>query len=100
MTKWQPGQSGNPGGRPRETAELRELARQYTTEAIQTLVSIMQDKDASPTARCAAANALLDRGFGRATQGLSIETDAASFNVATALDAAITRRERDLARGT
>jgi Family of unknown function (DUF5681) len=35
------GQSGNPGGRPKVVAEVKELARVYTGQAIQTLVSIM-----------------------------------------------------------
>ena len=35
------GQSGNPGGRPKVVAEIKELARAHTGEAIKTLVSIM-----------------------------------------------------------
>ena len=35
------GQSGNPGGRPKVVAEVKELARAHTGEAIETLVSIM-----------------------------------------------------------
>ena len=36
------GQSGNPGGRPKVVAEIKELARAHTGEAIKTLVSIMK----------------------------------------------------------
>ena len=32
---FQKGKSGNPGGRPRVVAEVRELARAHTAEAIQ-----------------------------------------------------------------
>ena len=35
------GQSGNPGGRPKVVAEIKELARAHTGVAIKTLVSIM-----------------------------------------------------------
>ena len=35
------GQIGNPGGRPKVVAEVNELARVHTAEAIQTLVSII-----------------------------------------------------------
>ena len=35
------GQSGNPGGRPKVVAEVKELARAHTGEAVETLVSIM-----------------------------------------------------------
>ncbi len=58
------GLSGNPGGRPKVIAEVRDLARQHTRKAIQTLVTVMQSGE-SDSARVAAANALLDRGFGR-----------------------------------
>ena len=62
------GQSGNPGGRPKVIAELKELAKGHTVEAIQTLVSIMTNPKFAPAARVSAANALLDRGYGRPAQ--------------------------------
>jgi hypothetical protein len=40
------GKSGNPGGRPKVIGEVQALARQYTTEAIETLRDIMRDKKA------------------------------------------------------
>jgi len=43
-----------------------ELARRYTVEAIETLVSIMRDDEASPAARVSAACEILDRGHGKA----------------------------------
>ena len=45
------GQSGNPGGRPKVIAEVKELARAHTAEAIQTLVSIMTNAKSAPAAR-------------------------------------------------
>ena len=38
---FQKGHSGNPGGRPKVVAEVKELARTHTGKAIETLVSIM-----------------------------------------------------------
>jgi hypothetical protein len=58
------GMSGNPGGRPKVIAEVRDLARQHTGKAIGTLVKVMQSGE-SDSARVAAANALLDRAFGK-----------------------------------
>ena len=60
-----PGQSGNPGGRPKDKHRVAELARSYTLEAIDTLVELMREgKD--ERVRGTAAQALLDRGWGKA----------------------------------
>src|SRR5262249_59370473 len=56
---FQKGQSGNPGGRPKVVAEVKELAREHAAEAIRTLVSIMTNSKSPPAARVSAANALL-----------------------------------------
>jgi hypothetical protein len=50
---------------------VQELARQQSPQAINTLVAIMGDEKAPPAARVAAANALLDRGYGKPTQPIS-----------------------------
>jgi hypothetical protein len=63
--------SGNPGGRPKVLGDVQELARQQSPEAINTLVAIMQNEKAPPAARVAAANSLLDRGYGKPTQLIS-----------------------------
>jgi hypothetical protein len=68
MSKFKPGQSGNPGGRPRVIAEIQSLARQHTADAIETLATIMKDGRASAPARVSAAMALLDRGYGKPVQ--------------------------------
>jgi len=60
--------SGNPAGRPRIVAEVADLARRHTADAIAALVAIMP-KGESDAARVSAANALLDRGYGRPVQG-------------------------------
>jgi len=70
--KFAPGHSGNPTGRPAVVAEITALARAHTAEAINTLVEICQ-KGSSEAARVAAANALLDRGYGRPPQAIEHE---------------------------
>ena len=58
------GQTGNAGGRPRDEHKVAELARSYTTEAIDTLVDLMRHgKD--DRVRGTAAQALLERGWGK-----------------------------------
>ena len=55
------------------TLELKELARQHTNEAVGTLVSIMKSSKAAPAAGGSAANALLDRGYGKPQQHITGE---------------------------
>lgn len=66
--KFEKGKSGNPGGRPKEVAEVRDLAREHTTQAIGTLVAIMNDKTEPGRARAAAAETILNRGWGKPMQ--------------------------------
>ena len=61
---------------PRAVTEIRSLARSYTRTAINVLVGVMSSKDATHTARVAAANAILDRGWGKATQALETRDSA------------------------
>lgn len=62
------GQSGNPGGMPKGTAEIKELARVHSADAIATIAKIMRDEAAPHAARVMAAERLLDRGFGKPKQ--------------------------------
>jgi hypothetical protein len=79
VTSFRKGQSGNPSGRPKALIHVQELARAHTEAAIDTLAAIMSDEKASPTARIAAANALLDRGYGKPTS--IVETHIDNRNV-------------------
>ena len=47
---WKAGVSGNPGGRPKVVAEVRELARKHTTKAVQALAAIL-DEELVPVSR-------------------------------------------------
>jgi hypothetical protein len=72
-SRFQPGISGNPGGRPKEVGHVRELAREHTEEAIRTLAAIMQDGKEPAAARVRAAECLLDRGWGRAEMTANVK---------------------------
>jgi hypothetical protein len=48
-------------------ADIRSLARSHTESAIKVLAGIMNQSDANAAARVAAAQALLDRGWGKPT---------------------------------
>ena len=57
--------------------EIKSIARSHTRTAVRVLVGIMRSKDATPAARVSAANAILDRGWGKATQPLESGNDGA-----------------------
>ena len=72
--------SGRPAGAVNKaTSELKlnlsELAREYTNDALDTLVDVMKSGQ-SESARIAAATAILDRGYGRPTKATSLEVNA------------------------
>jgi HEAT repeat protein len=58
--KFEPGKSGNPGGRPKGIAAK---AREHGDKALQVLADALLDDDAKT--RIAAARELLDRGYGK-----------------------------------
>lgn len=66
---WKPGESGNPGGRPRVIADVRTLAQKHTRQAIETLVKLLNAR--SEMVRTVAANSLLDRAVGRPAQAIT-----------------------------
>jgi hypothetical protein len=74
--RFQKGVSGNPGGRPRELGEIKELARAHTSAAIEALKSIAVDLKAPAAARVAASEALLNRAWGRPSLAISGEGEA------------------------
>jgi hypothetical protein len=53
---------------PKSITEIRSIARSHTQTAIKVLAGIMNCKDATAAARVAAANAILDRGWGKPRQ--------------------------------
>jgi hypothetical protein len=54
-------------------AEIKSLARAHTAKAVNTLVGIMNKPTAPEAARVAAANSILDRGWGKAVQHIEAE---------------------------
>jgi hypothetical protein len=71
-TRFKPGQSGNPGGKPKAIIEVAQAAREKTASAIETLNTIMIDPKATASARVSAAVAILERGWGKAPQTIDL----------------------------
>lgn len=64
------GVSGNPAGTSKESYKLTRLARQYTEEALEIVLSVMRDpKDKQ---RLDAAKILLERGYGKPRQEMEL----------------------------
>ena len=81
MGRFKKGESGNPGGRPKEIGDLRQLARERTQTALSTLENVMTDPMAPAAARVSAACALLDRGYGRPAQTLAVDREETPVSV-------------------
>jgi hypothetical protein len=72
VTSWKPGESGNKDGRPKAYKDIQELAKVHTPAAIAALVLSLQDE----RTRVPAAVALLDRGWGKPSQSLDINSNS------------------------
>jgi len=73
MGKFKKGQSGNPGGRPKENQEVRELARQHTEEAVERLAYWMRSPEAKASVQ--ACVQMLNRGWGAPAQMVGSDPD-------------------------
>ena len=65
-----PGAGRKPGKDSPVKLALAEMAKKHAPAALQTLVKIASDKEAPHAARVSAANAILDRGYGKPPQAL------------------------------
>jgi hypothetical protein len=61
---FQPGQSGNPGGRPKGLREWRELCRDASPDALQVVVDLLAKGDLT------AARFIIEQAWGRAPQSV------------------------------
>jgi hypothetical protein len=66
--------------------EIRSLARAHTAGAIKTLAGIMNETKSPAAARVSAAQALLDRGWGKAPQPLDGDGEGGAINLVTRVE--------------
>lgn len=64
-------QKGTPN---KATASIKEAAQKYTDEALLVLADVMKDDEQPAAARVSAVKEILDRGFGKATQSVDLDT--------------------------
>lgn len=89
--RFQPGVSGNPGGRPKgleRTAREAMALREYTAKsgqtfkgeeaAFQCLIDMFFDEKCAPRERIAAFKEWCDRGYGKAKQSVKVTGESAA----------------------
>lgn len=76
---------GRAKGTPNKaTASIKDLARQHTEAALNTLVSVLAGGENIPAAaQVAAAKEILDRGYGKASTVLAGDEDGGPIKLAT-----------------
>jgi hypothetical protein len=65
------------------STHIRSLARSHTEKAIEVLGGIMSQPDCPPAARVSAAQALLDRGWGKPVQMLAGDPEGSPIETKT-----------------
>jgi hypothetical protein len=77
MARWPKGKSANPGGRPKEVADIKRLARQYTPEAVKALRQALKRNEHAVSA----ATLLLAYGYGKPASTINVRqiTDLADL---------------------
>lgn len=77
-----PGAGRPHGSKTKSGQELREAARQFTVQALEVLRDIALSGE-SEAARVSAANALLDRGYGKPSTVLAGDEDGGPMQLVT-----------------
>ena len=74
-TRFQPGQSGNPGGKPRSLYDIQAAARKKSPEAFKTIIKVMEDEKTAPSLKVKCAEIVLERAFGKAVNPLHMQLE-------------------------
>ena len=75
------GSSGNPSGRPKIDAEIKEMLRGATPKAVQLLIQTVDDQEAPLKLRLDAAGTILDRVYGKPTQPIDADITTAAADI-------------------
>jgi hypothetical protein len=89
--RFAPGISGNPGGRPKLPAEMREIFQSRGLEAAEILVKHLRASD--PRVSVAAAREILDRAYGKPVQSINVDREERIKLIAVVPEKAATTEE-------
>lgn len=81
--RFRPGESGNPGGRPKTDPEFIEACRARTPKALGVLDEAMDNFALSPASAVKAAEVMLNRGWGTAPATIKLDVKG---EVSTAIE--------------
>lgn len=70
---WKPGQSGNPGGRPKDLRIIKNFAKSKSMDVMRMLYDIAMDTTQKAVSRIAAGDILLNRGYGKVSQEVVVK---------------------------
>ena len=70
---FQPGESGNPGGRPKTNPAVKEMFVAACPDAVQLLIDTMKNENEKTALRVACANTIIERVMGKAAQPIMTE---------------------------
>ncbi len=73
LRPWQPGQSGNPLGRPKTPEAVKKAYKEHSLEAMDRLVALMRSEDERIALE--ASRYITDRAFGRPTEKIAGDED-------------------------
>lgn len=75
LRPFKPGESGNPSGLSKNHFKIVDEAQRQAEKALRALVKVLDDDEAPPAAKIAAANSVLDRAYGKAAQMVDLKAE-------------------------
>jgi hypothetical protein len=79
--RFTPGNIANPGGRPKLPEELRLMCQGNAEVAIGVAVELLMQTEQPGNVRLKAAEVILDRGYGKAPQSITIDVATATRDI-------------------
>jgi hypothetical protein len=91
-TRWKPGQSGNPAGRPKGSAKVAKLIRDKTNdleEAVDFALALARNTNYPIDQRFDAWKWLVDRGIGKAAAIVEVKTEHTEISADITIDMSV-----------